>query len=245
MTLSLSHFARGLTAETAFDVLAVARSLKARRQGRHRAADRRQSLSQHAARPRRRHRRPSQDGATHYCPSPGLPSFRETRRRATIGASSASPIGPENVVVGAGRQGLRAVLLRGVPRPRRRRAGLHAALPDLRPEHRAPRRPDRLQPAAAGEPVPARPQRRGALPQDAAAGQGDLPQLAAQPDRRRGDGGRPARPGRPGARPDIAVFSDEPYCHMVWEGRHETLAGPAGHARPDAWRRTPSASRTA
>src|SRR6202022_1180680 len=21
---------------------------------------------------------------------------------------------------------------------------------------------------------------------------------------------------------DVAVFSDEPYCHMVWEGRHET-----------------------
>ena len=26
---------------------------------------------------------------------------------------------------------------------------------------------------------------------------------------------------------DVAVFSDEPYCHMVWEGRHETpLAQP-------------------
>src|SRR5262249_20339402 len=26
---------------------------------------------------------------------------------------------------------------------------------------------------------------------------------------------------------NIAVFSDEPYCHMVWEGRHETpLAQP-------------------
>src|SRR5262249_61194675 len=26
---------------------------------------------------------------------------------------------------------------------------------------------------------------------------------------------------------DIAIFSDEPYCHMVWQGRHETpLAQP-------------------
>src|SRR5262249_29944330 len=22
---------------------------------------------------------------------------------------------------------------------------------------------------------------------------------------------------------DVAVFSDEPYCHMVWEGKHHTL----------------------
>ena len=27
---------------------------------------------------------------------------------------------------------------------------------------------------------------------------------------------------------DVAVFSDEPYCHMVWEGRHETLLAQPG-----------------
>jgi aspartate aminotransferase len=27
---------------------------------------------------------------------------------------------------------------------------------------------------------------------------------------------------------DIAVFSDEPYCHMVWEGRHRTILAEPG-----------------
>ena len=27
---------------------------------------------------------------------------------------------------------------------------------------------------------------------------------------------------------DVAVFSDEPYCHMVWEGRHRHAIGAAG-----------------
>src|SRR5437763_659226 len=27
---------------------------------------------------------------------------------------------------------------------------------------------------------------------------------------------------------DVAVFCDEPYCHMVWRGKHETLLAQAG-----------------
>ena len=27
---------------------------------------------------------------------------------------------------------------------------------------------------------------------------------------------------------DLMVFSDEPYCHMVWEGRHESILAQPG-----------------
>ena len=61
--VSLSSFARGLSPEIAFEVLAVARRLKAAGQGRHRTANRRQSFSDHA--PRRRGRNPGHPGRRH------------------------------------------------------------------------------------------------------------------------------------------------------------------------------------
>src|SRR5690606_21223898 len=27
---------------------------------------------------------------------------------------------------------------------------------------------------------------------------------------------------------DLAIFSDEPYCHMVWKGRHESILARPG-----------------
>ena len=66
------------------------------------------------------------------------------------------------------------------------------------------------------------------LRQDGEAAEGDLPQLAAQPDRRRGHQGRPGRHRRPGPRRDIAVFSDEPYCHMVWTDEHRSILAEPG-----------------
>ena len=60
--------------------------------------------------------------------------------------------------------------------------------------------------------------------QDGPDAEGDLPQLAAQPDRRRR---RPKQTCSDIADlvrgKNIAVFSDEPYCHMVWKGRHHSL----------------------
>ena len=75
-TVSLSHFARGLTAETAFDVLAVARRLKA--QGKDvvelQIGDSPYATPPHAA---AAGIRAIESQATHYCPSLGLPAFRE------------------------------------------------------------------------------------------------------------------------------------------------------------------------
>src|SRR5262245_46222946 len=73
----LSQFARGLSTETAFDVLAVARKLKA--QGKDvielQIGDSPFHSTQSALEAGVKAIR---DGQTHYCPSQGLPSFRET-----------------------------------------------------------------------------------------------------------------------------------------------------------------------
>ncbi len=158
-TATLSQFARGLSTETAFDVLAVAKRLKA--QGKDvielQIGDSPFPSTAHAL---DAGIKAIDDGQTHYCPSLGLPSFREA-----VAANYQKEYG---IDITAGerrrrprRQGLRAVLLRGVPRSGRRGAGLQPALPDLRPEHRAPRRRASVIVALKQEnAVPARPQRR-------------------------------------------------------------------------------------
>ena len=99
----LSAFARGLTAETAFDVLAVAKQAEGRRQGRRSSC--RSATARSPARAQRqggRHRRPSTTDQTHYCPSLGPAGVPRGRRRELSATSSASPSTAENVVVGPG-----------------------------------------------------------------------------------------------------------------------------------------------
>src|SRR5205085_8378136 len=98
--VTFSTFAHGLTGETAFDVLAVARRLKAAGKdvielqiGDSPFPSTKSALAAgldaiHA-------------GATHYCASSGLPEFRETIA-ANYGREFGVTIGPENVVVGSG-----------------------------------------------------------------------------------------------------------------------------------------------
>src|SRR5438132_8019163 len=97
---TLSAFARGLSGETAFDVLAVARKLKA--QGKDvielQIGDSPFSSTKSAL---AAGTKAIADGATHYCPSPGLPSFREAIAR-NYKKEFGVAIGPENVIVGAG-----------------------------------------------------------------------------------------------------------------------------------------------
>src|SRR5215208_6822745 len=100
MTVQFSAFARGLVAETAFDVLAVAKRLKAAGKdvielqiGDSPFPSTRSALdAAHQA---------IRDGHTHYCLSPGLLSFRETAA-ANYKKEFGVTIGPENVVVGPG-----------------------------------------------------------------------------------------------------------------------------------------------
>src|SRR5829696_3966967 len=95
-----SAFARGLTAETAFDVLAVAKRLKAAGKdvielqiGDSPFETTRGALDAGSL--------AIKNGATHYCASPGLPSFREAvaaNYRREFGVE----VTAENVVVGPG-----------------------------------------------------------------------------------------------------------------------------------------------
>src|SRR2546423_1997630 len=96
--VALSQFARGLSTETAFDVLAVARRLKA--QGKDvvelQIGDSPFDSTVHALEGGIRAIR---DRATHYCPSMGLPPFREAAA-ANYQREYAVPITTENVVAG-------------------------------------------------------------------------------------------------------------------------------------------------
>src|SRR5471030_1082797 len=99
-TVSLSQFARGLSTETAFDVLAVAERLKA--QGKDvielQIGD---SPFNSSASALEAGVKAIQANQTHYCPSMGLMSFRETVA-ANYQKEYGIAIGPENVVVAPG-----------------------------------------------------------------------------------------------------------------------------------------------
>src|SRR3954469_13309473 len=98
--VTLSSFARGLVAETAFDVLAVARRLRAA------GKDVIELQIGDSPFPSPRHAvaaglRAIESGATHYGPSPGLPDFREAIAR-NYRAEFGVEVTAENVTVGPG-----------------------------------------------------------------------------------------------------------------------------------------------
>src|SRR5437870_14537 len=97
---SLSSFARGLTAETAFDVLAVARRLKSAGKDviELQIGD---SPYPSAASAIRAGKEAIDAGQTHYCPSLGLPEFRAAIAR-TVRSEFGIPATVENVVVAPG-----------------------------------------------------------------------------------------------------------------------------------------------
>src|SRR5579871_4005162 len=100
MKITLSTFARGLTAETAFDVLAVAKRLKAAGKDviELQIGD---SPYPSASSAVRAGKEAIDAGRTRYCPSAGLPEFRATIAK-TVRAEFGIPAGPENIVVAPG-----------------------------------------------------------------------------------------------------------------------------------------------
>jgi aspartate aminotransferase len=225
-SVSLSDFARGLTGETAFDVLAVARRLKAA------GKDVIELQIGDSPFPSTRHAleggiRAIQNNATHYCPSLGVPSFRETVAR-NYGREFGVDITADNVVVAPGAKVFEqffceAVLEPGdavlvfsphfptyAPNIERRQA--RAVYTPLRQENQF--RPD----LNAVEDFLRKTPRAKAIflnsphnPTGGVATEMDLKDLA---DLVRGK--------------NVAVFSDEPYCHMVWTGTHHTLLAQPG-----------------
>lgn len=225
LPVAFSHFADGLTAETAFDVLAVAKRLKS--QGKDvielQIGDSPFSSTQSAlaAGVEAIHA-----GHTHYCPSPGLPSFREVIAR-NYGREFGVPIGPENVIVGPGAKVFEqffceafldpgdAVLVFSphfpTYAPNIERRGAIPVYSSLRQQNGF--RPD------LGEVerfVQSHPRARAIFlnsPHNPTGGVATAEDMRGLADLIRGR--------------NIALFSDEPYCHMVWQGKHETpLAQP-------------------
>jgi aspartate aminotransferase len=214
----LSAFVQGLRAETAFDVLAVAQRLKAA------GKDVVELQIGDSPFPSTRHAREAgvraiEGGATHYCPSLGVPDFREVvaanyRREFGIDVTAA------NVVVGPGAKVFEqyfceafldpgdAVLVFSPHFPTygpniERRGGRVVASPLRQQNHFRPDLND------VERFVRSEPRARAIFlnsPHNPTGGVATAEDQMAIADLVRGR--------------DIAVFSDEPYCHMVWEGRH-------------------------
>jgi aspartate aminotransferase len=223
--VTLSRFARGLTAETAFDVLAVAKRLKAAGKD---VIELQIGDSPFPTPPAAAAAgiRAIEAGATHYCPSPGLPAFREALA-ANYAREFGVAVTADNVVVGPGAKVFEqffceafldpgdAVLV-FTPHfptygPNIERRGARAVYSPLRPQNQF--RPD----LGDVEHFVRRTPRARAIflnfPHNPTGGVATAEDLRGLADLVRGR--------------DLAVFSDEPYCHMVWHGRHETpLAQP-------------------
>src|SRR5579862_493119 len=224
--VSFSSFASNLTAETAFDVLAVAKRLKS--QGKDvielQIGDSPFESTKHALDAgiqaiRERH--------THYGPSLGLPSFREAIAKNHT-REFGVPITADNVVVGSGAKCFEQFFCEAVLNtgdevlvfsphfptylPNIERRGARAVCIPLKQECQF--RPDL---DAVGDFLK-RSARPKAIflnsphnPTGGVATKEDLHALAELIRSR-----------------DVAVFSDEPYCHMVWNGKHHSLLAEPG-----------------
>lgn len=226
MTVQLSEFARSLTVETAFTVLAIAKSLKANGKDvvELEIGD---SPFDTTAGARDGGIEAIENHQTHYCPSPGIPEFRQAAAKF-VRSEFGIPAEAENIVAGPGAKVFEqffceAVLNPGdgvlvfspyfptyVPNIERR--GARAVMVALRQSNGF--RPDvaDIERFLAEDPSP-----RAILlnsphnPTGGVATEDDLSEIA---DLIRGR--------------DVALFSDEPYCHMVWEGSHRSILSQPG-----------------
>jgi aspartate aminotransferase len=219
--VTLSEFAQSLSVETAFTVLAVAKSLKAAGKD---VVELEIGDSPFDSTPAAKSAGMAaiDHNQSHYCPSPGLPEFRQAAA-AFVREEFRIPAAAEHVVVGPGAKVFEqffceAFLNPGdgvlvfspyfptyVPNIARR--GARAVFAPLRQANEF--RPDI---AAIENFLSTDPSPKALLlnsphnPTGGIATEADLRNIA---DLIRGR--------------DIAVFSDEPYCHMVWRGRHHSL----------------------
>jgi aspartate aminotransferase len=218
---TFSHFAQSLSTETAFDVLAVAKRLKAVGKdvvelqiGDSPYPSTKSALAAGT--------KAIADGETHYCPSMGLASFRETVAKVYSKEFGVS-ITPENVVVGPGAKVFETyfcelfieegdeVLLFSPQFPTFepnivRRGGI-PVYASLKQENAFRPDPNEVEKFLTTSKKPK------AIfinsPHNPTGGVATAEDLRGIANLVRGK--------------DIAVFSDEPYCHMVWEGSHRTI----------------------
>src|SRR5438128_1947680 len=223
--VTFSRFAANLTAETAFDVLAVARRLKA--QGKDvielQIGDSPFTSTRSAL---RAGKSAIDEGQTHYCASIGLPAFREAIA-ANYQKEYGISIGPENVVVGPGAKVFEQFFCEAFLDPGDSVLVFSPAFPTYAPN--IERRggvivTSHLKQETAFRPnlhdieaFVKQPKAKAIFlnsPHNPTGGVATESDLRAIADLVRGK--------------NIAIFSDEPYNHMVWTGTHHPMLAQPG-----------------
>ena len=221
MSVTLSQFAQSLSVETAFTVLAVAKKLKA--QGKDvvelEIGD---SPFESTTSAKASGIAAIEGNHTHYCPSPGLPEFREAAA-AFVKGEFGIPAAAENIVAGPGAKVFeqffceafldsRDSVLVFSPYfptylPNIVRRGANVVFSSLKQANGFRPEISEIEKFLRDHPSPK------AIflntPQNPTGGVTTHEDLRDIADLIRGS--------------NIAVFSDEPYCHMVWQGRHHSL----------------------
>lgn len=223
---ALSSFASGLTTETAFDVLAVARKLMAGGKDVIALQIGDSPFPSTASAIKAAHAA-IDAGLTRYCPSQGLPEFRETIAR-TVNAEFGIPATADNVVVGPGAKVFETYFCEAFLEPGDAVLVFQPAFPTFepnivrrgaRPVYVPLKQENQFRPdiGAIEKFVKTEPRARALFlnfphnPTGGVATQADLKAIA---DIVRGT--------------NVAVFSDEPYCHMVWGGKHHSILAEPG-----------------
>ena len=222
----LSRLANGLNPETAFTVLAMARALKARGKD---VVELEIGDSPFPTTPAAKAAgiRAIEENQTGYGPSLGLPEFRAAAARS-VNAEFGFDVGPDQIVVASGAKPFEQYFAEALldpgdgvlifsPHfptytPNLERRGARAVLTNLRAE-------DGFRPGveAVADFLATDPKPRAVFlnsPHNPTGGVATRADLKAIADVVRGT--------------DLMVFSDEPYCHMVWDGRHESIATEPG-----------------
>ncbi len=223
---TLSSFASGLTAETAFDVLAIAKKLKA---GGKDVIELQIGDSPYpsAASAIKAGKAAIDAGQTRYCPSLGLLEFRETIAK-TVKAEFGIPAAAENVVVAPGAKPFEQFFCELFLEPDDAVLVFQPAFPTYdpniarrgaKPVYVPLRQENAFRPSLADieKFIRTEPKAKAIFlnsPHNPTGGVATKEDLKGIADLVRGT--------------NIAVFSDEPYCHMIWEGRHHSLLAEPG-----------------
>ncbi|HMO23273.1 MAG TPA: pyridoxal phosphate-dependent aminotransferase [Candidatus Melainabacteria bacterium] len=219
--MSISSFAQGLTVETAFDVLAIAQKLKA--SGKEviflQIGDSPFPATAHA---KRAAMEAVQADQSHYCPSRGLLSFRESIAKF-YNSEFGTQVTAEHVVVSPGAKVLEQFFCEAFLNagdsvlvfsphfptypPNIERRGAQAVYVPLREEKQFRPQLEDVRHFLKNATNP-----RAIFlnsPHNPTGGVATLEDLQGIADLIRGT--------------DVMVMSDEPYAHMVWQGRHHSI----------------------
>ena len=226
MSAILSDFARSLTVETAFTVLGVAKALKA--EGKDvvelEIGD---SPFDSTASAKTTGIEAIENNQSHYCPSPGIPGFRQAAANF-VQREFDIPAQPENIVAGPGAKVFEQFFCEAFLNPgdgvlvfspyfptyipNIERRGARAVLSPLRQSHEFRPEVSAIEKFLSDDPSPKAISLNS--PQNPTGGVTTEQDLRDIADLIRGK--------------NIAVFSDEPYCHMVWKGQHRSLLAQPG-----------------